>query len=277
MLYVVKARSSDEYLILCLAVTVHKLQDTTLDRAVVDLSRNLLAKGQAYVALSRVKTLSGLAISSLDPNKLLNQPHDINSFKELIRLRDKKLKLPKFAPMDIPLIEVHGSNNFSVKLTNLKVYGLEHVKPLRVDVNFEKKKAHLLSTVPMLFVTGQYEMAGRILVFNLNGHGIAKLTMTEGVYSYDLEWESEQRHGEEYAKLVKSDFDYTLKKVTYDFENVFNGNERMSTIINKALNDNWEIVNEDLKDSVKAAMLAIHNDLFQRFFSRIPIKELFLD
>lgn len=75
-------------LILCWAVTVHKLQVTTLDPAVVDLSRNLFAKGQAYVALSRVRTLSGLDISFLNPNKLLNQPHDINSFKELIRLRN---------------------------------------------------------------------------------------------------------------------------------------------------------------------------------------------
>lgn len=75
-------------LILCWAVTVHKLQGTTLDRAVVDLSSHLFAKGQAYVALSRVRSLSGLAISSLDPKKLLNQPHDKNSLNELNRLRN---------------------------------------------------------------------------------------------------------------------------------------------------------------------------------------------
>lgn len=74
-------------LILSWAVTVHKLQGTTLDRAVVDLSGNLFAKGQAYVALSRVRSLSGLAISSLDPKKLLLQPHDQNSLDELNRLR----------------------------------------------------------------------------------------------------------------------------------------------------------------------------------------------
>ncbi|CAH2088450.1 unnamed protein product [Euphydryas editha] len=63
-------------IILCWAVTVHKLQVTTLDRAVVDLSSHIFAKGQAYVALSRVRTLAALAMT-----------HDENSLNELQRLR----------------------------------------------------------------------------------------------------------------------------------------------------------------------------------------------
>lgn len=49
---------------------------------------NVFAKGQAYVALSRVKTLAGLAIKTLDPKKLLDRPHDECSLTELKRLRD---------------------------------------------------------------------------------------------------------------------------------------------------------------------------------------------
>ncbi|KAF6214546.1 hypothetical protein GE061_009289 [Apolygus lucorum] len=75
-------------LILSWAVTVHKLQGTTLERAVIDLGNKLFAKGQAYVALSRVRTLNGIAISDLSPHKLLTAPHDSKSLAEMERLRD---------------------------------------------------------------------------------------------------------------------------------------------------------------------------------------------
>ena len=48
---------------LCWSVTCHKAQGLTLDSALIDV-RAAREPGQAYVALSRVRTLSGLHLKS---------------------------------------------------------------------------------------------------------------------------------------------------------------------------------------------------------------------
>lgn len=49
--------------ILAWAVTVHKAQGLTLDRIRIDLGRGMFAPGQAYVALSRCRTLDGISFN----------------------------------------------------------------------------------------------------------------------------------------------------------------------------------------------------------------------
>ena len=58
-------------LILSWAITIHKSQGATLDRCIIDIGDGVFEAGQSYVALSRVKSLEGLSISSYDVSKIL--------------------------------------------------------------------------------------------------------------------------------------------------------------------------------------------------------------
>lgn len=54
------------------AITIHKSQGLTFDRAIIDVQRSF-SHGQTYVALSRCKTLEGIVLSApIAPNAIIN-------------------------------------------------------------------------------------------------------------------------------------------------------------------------------------------------------------
>lgn len=61
-------------LIYAWAITIHKSQGVTLDAAIMDIGKNIFEYGQTYVALSRVKTLEGLYLTSFDYTKIAANP-----------------------------------------------------------------------------------------------------------------------------------------------------------------------------------------------------------
>lgn len=57
------------------AITIHKSQGQTLDYAEVDIGRSVFVPGQAYVALSRVRSLNSLYISDLSLSSIRAEPY----------------------------------------------------------------------------------------------------------------------------------------------------------------------------------------------------------
>lgn len=61
-------------LIYAWAITVHKAQGISLDVAQIDAGNSTFECGQIYVALSRVRSLSGLYLTNLEPAKIRANP-----------------------------------------------------------------------------------------------------------------------------------------------------------------------------------------------------------
>ena len=61
----------------CCGCTIHKVQGATLDKAAISIGRQVFERGMAYVALSRVKCLSGLYLLKFDSTKICQSQKSI--------------------------------------------------------------------------------------------------------------------------------------------------------------------------------------------------------
>ena len=85
-------------LILAYAVTIHKCQGLSLDCAIVDLSDQIFSDGMAYVALSRVRSLSGLYLTAFDPKSIMVSKSCLREINRLRELYRKDLPLYELSP-----------------------------------------------------------------------------------------------------------------------------------------------------------------------------------
>jgi hypothetical protein len=109
------------------AITVHKSQGMTLDRAEMDLSKSF-GFGMGYVALSRVRSISGLRLLGMSGNALAMHPDIIVYDEELRKKSDRAVEaLTKYDKADL----TQKQNTFIERAGgNVKEMDIEEVKQL---------------------------------------------------------------------------------------------------------------------------------------------------
>lgn len=70
-------------LTLAWALTIHKIQGSSLNQAQIDIGNSIFEYGQTYVALSRVKTMDGLYLMNFQPNRIKSNPKVIAFYDSL--------------------------------------------------------------------------------------------------------------------------------------------------------------------------------------------------
>ena len=87
------------------AITVHKSQGLTLDKAVIDLGEKEFTSGLSFVAMSRVKEISGLLFKSFFPFSRLQKAQGVSA--DLDADTERRRGLPLRPLPDIDLTEYH--------------------------------------------------------------------------------------------------------------------------------------------------------------------------
>ena len=105
-------------LILAWALTIHKSQGASLDAEEIDVGSGIFECGQTYVALSRVKSLDGLYLTSFDATKIrINKK--VKDFYEYLNKNASKLEIKIDNPTSLINNEECKNNDSSIKVIKL--------------------------------------------------------------------------------------------------------------------------------------------------------------
>lgn len=74
------------------ALTIHKIQGSTLSMAEIDIGHSVFEYGQIYVALSRIQSLSGLYLISFHAQKIKANPVVLEFYKNILPINQEEIK-----------------------------------------------------------------------------------------------------------------------------------------------------------------------------------------
>ena len=120
------------------AITVHKSQGLTFDKAIIDIG-SAFAPGQIYVALSRLRSLDGLILTSKISGSGIRQDQNVSFFsktKESQMSLDTQIVTESDAFLRTYLLQCFD-------LTPLDNYVYEHVHSYTKDINKSAKQKHV--------------------------------------------------------------------------------------------------------------------------------------
>jgi ATP-dependent DNA helicase PIF1 len=103
---------------LAFAITIHKSQGKTFDKAVIDIGRGTFAHGQMYVALSRCRTLEGIVLKKEIKKNHIIMDWNVVKFVTSFQYRQAEKLLPLEAK--IALIKKAIKEKQILKITYLK-------------------------------------------------------------------------------------------------------------------------------------------------------------
>merc|ERR1719431_29613 len=131
-------------------------------------------------------------------------------------------------------------------------------------------------TVPVMDITGLYQINGEVFILPLEGSGSFSTKMfdvTAEGFSSILPVENPE--GKQVLQVVDSNLDFKIGKVIIHMNNLFNGeNELLANTVNKFLNDHGQEVLKEVKPAIRDQLKELVTRVMNDAFSSLPADKL---
>lgn len=89
--------------------------------------------------------------------------------------------------------------------------------------------------------------------------------------------EKYKKKNETYLRVTNYTMDFKTERIVYDFDNIFPADEQISREIARTLNENSLSIFNEVKGGIEKAFSFIYKQYMNNVFSKIPLRQVFLD
>ncbi|KAK9874602.1 hypothetical protein WA026_005434 [Henosepilachna vigintioctopunctata] len=200
-----------------------------------------------------------------------------NKVIPVIAKGDPELHIPKMIPLELKHLQLVETPTLNLHLSDIKIYGLDEMKirDVRLFKNYGGFSAMLEGK--NLTIEGQYSVNGKILVLPIKGNGPFSLYLKNGLYKAIVTAEAYEKNGKKYFRSTGDKLEYSVENITFDLDNLFDGNKQLGDEMNRFLNENWDLLLTDFGPGIAKIVSSMHRKMFDAFTSEYAIYEIFLE
>lgn len=197
----------------------------------------------------------------------------IGSIRPQLAKGISQLQIPPLEPLVIPALQIDRDNEalqVSATLKNLKAYGASSFQINKFKSDLKNYVMELTVTLPILSVTTDFDVKGRLLVVPLNGKGVFASNITNTKADVKLSGKLVERRGNKYMEVVDVVSKINVGDSTMDFRGNSGRNDLISTSTTEFIQQNKQQVMDIIKPIVEETANAVIQQFANRFFGSQP-------
>ncbi|XP_065208837.1 protein takeout-like isoform X2 [Planococcus citri] len=198
-----------------------------------------------------------------------------------LKLRDPRYKVPKLDPLFITALTVEqGIRQIGISLTlkNSSIYGLRDAIFKEARTNIPGRHIEWDFEIPKIYIEGNYEVTGRILILPIVGNGKANVTITDLKITYKYDWDYiTKKNGRKYMNITTSSLGYQNGRTYFQLENLFNGDKLLGENMLTFLNENWKEVTTEIGPALGEAISEVFRLILTSIADLVPWEYIYPD
>ncbi|RZB38887.1 JHBP domain containing protein, partial [Asbolus verrucosus] len=190
----------------------------------------------------------------------------------------KEISFSGLEPVEILELKIeagHQTVAVDQNFKNCKLYGLSKTRLSKFRFDFDRNGVDVAGFIPEIKKVCEYELDGKVLLLPIKGEGTSTVILRDINSTLTTSFEETKKDGETYMKFKNTKFAFDPGFVSFNFENLFNGDKELGDNINKVLNDNWQDVFQDVKSGYEQALSLVAEGIINQFFTKLSAEDVF--